>query len=66
MWIGRLSPLDKADLFPLLREFRRFAEMAEDPNVHLYLVSAHLGPYADDLRAAAMQLGVSDLVTIDG
>ncbi len=43
LWIGRISPLDKADLLPLIRVFSELRQ--ENPDEHLVLVIGGSGHY---------------------
>ncbi len=63
LYVGRLSPHDKMDLFPLFRAFARLRELAPEDDPVLLLAGSRQGsPYVDMLSMWAQGLGIRDSV----
>jgi len=65
LYVGRFSPHDKMDLFPLLQAFSRVCDQAADSDPVLVLTGSRQGsPYVDMLGMWARGLGIQDRVHI--
>jgi glycosyltransferase involved in cell wall biosynthesis len=63
LYVGRLSPHDKMDLFPLFRAFAQLCQRDEAEDPVLVLAGARQGsPYVDMLSMWAQGLGIRDRV----
>ncbi len=66
LWFGRFSVIDKADLLPALRMFKRLLDANPDKPLLLVLAGADRRdiPFVPSLRQFATELGMSDRVRI--
>jgi len=66
LWVGRLTPIDKADLMPLLLVFRELLRRNPGRPLSLVLVGRQRPGerFGDRLRAFAGALGIGDSVTL--
>lgn len=66
LWFGRFSVIDKADLLPVLRMYRRLVRA--NPRRHLLLLLAGNDrrdiPFVPSIREFAVELGIADHVRI--
>jgi glycosyltransferase involved in cell wall biosynthesis len=65
LWVGRLTPVDKADLMPLLLAFRRMVEASPDLPSLLWIVGGEARKgYVNEVMSASIQLGLGDRVIV--
>jgi len=64
LYVGRFSPHDKMDLFPLLQAFARVRETVDSDPILLLAGSRQGSPYVDMLGMWARGLGIRDSVQV--
>lgn len=66
LWVGRFTPIDKADLMPLLMTFRRLVERNTEVSLRLVLAGNQRPgeAFGDRLEARAEALGLADCVQV--
>jgi len=65
LWLGRLSPATKADLFPLIRAYRWLRERNPERETLLALVGSDPEGYGSHLEAYAAACGVGSCVRVE-
>lgn len=62
LYVGRLSPIDKADLLPLLQVFSRIRDANRQYNPHLVIAGTQFGDYVSSILRYASNIGVAPFI----
>lgn len=64
LYLGRLSPVDKADLLPFLQVFNRLCKANRGQRLHLVLAGTQAGDYVTSIYKHASSLDLTRLIKV--